>query len=572
VKVQVTIALSRLLRPSESENIQNIDVNVRRSLATILAFNNKNPSKNYTFPEDVKSLIMNLYTIQRDTSYIREFGESDSEMLIDVHYRIADGYKNSPRIRMEWLKTLSELHTKYEQHAEAGFCMIHSAAILAEKIADFHPREELPKGCVGLVSLSINVLEESLTRDAQKIKDAEDESTFDADKLEVLLFNALKSFQAARMYEYMISVYKLLIPIYEVSKNYEKLQRVYGQIKNQPDGSDTLTMSECYQLIMEEEKLHKRFFGTFFRIGFYCKGELLPGDIRNQEFISREPSLTSLAAISLRLKDQYERYCGSDVAVEIIQEPHLIDQETLEHKKVYIQITFVEPCLEQKRGEKRVTIFERRTSVSSFFFETPFTDSGKSRGDIEHQKLLRTTIKIEKKRSFPYIKKRLKVFSYETVTLTPIEFATDSIEKKIAELEIVVGQQGEVFDLKLLQLKLQGIVMVTVNEGPEAMAKVFLGESSDETQDKRFVRKLKQKFKLFLELCEKALILNETHITESQNEYHATLKGGYERLASAIMPLLLTKPIRETSGSISSVSSRSNTPTASVPHVKDSEI
>ena len=64
---------------------------------------------------------MNLYTIQRDTSYIREFGESDSAMLIDVHYRIADGYKNSPRIRMEWLKTLSELHTKYDQHAEVNY-------------------------------------------------------------------------------------------------------------------------------------------------------------------------------------------------------------------------------------------------------------------------------------------------------------------------------------------------------------------------------------------------------------------------------------------------------------------
>eukprot|EP00040_Diaphanoeca_grandis_P026854 m.151351 g.151351 ORF g.151351 m.151351 type:complete len:2129 (-) comp30753_c2_seq1:123-6509(-) len=544
VKVQVTIALSRLLRPSESENIQNIDINVRRSLATILAFNNKNPSKNYTFPEDVKNLIMNLYTIQRDTSYIREFGESDSEMLIDVHYRIADGYKNSPRIRMEWLKTLSELHTKYDQHAEAGFCMIHSAAILAEKIADFHPREELPKGCVGLVSLSINVLEESLTGDAQKIKDAEDESTFDADKLEDVLLNALKSFQAARMYEYMISVYKLLIPIYEASKNYEKLQRVYGKIQGRVHG-ETLTMSECYQLILDEEKQRKRYFGTFYRIGFYCKGELLPPDIRNQEFVSREPSLTSLAACSLRLKDQYERYCQSDdVSVEIIQEPHVIDQTKLEPKKVYIQITFVEPCIEQKFGEKRVTIFEQNTSVSSFFFETPFTDSGKSRGDIEHQKLLRTTIKVEKKRSFPYIKKRLKVHSYETITLSPIEFAIDSIEKKITELEMVVqSSEDGVFDLKYLQLKLQGIVMVTVNEGPEAMARVFLSDNPDKpADDKRLVRKLKQKFKLFLELCEKSLVLNEAHITEDQNEYHATLKGGYERLASAIQPLVSNKP------------------------------
>ena len=85
-------------------------------------------------------------------------------------------------------------------------------------------------------SLSINVLEESLTGDAQKIKDAEDESTFGAEKLEELLLGALKSFEAAKMYEYMISVYKLLIPIYEASKNYDKLQRVYGNIDGRPLG------------------------------------------------------------------------------------------------------------------------------------------------------------------------------------------------------------------------------------------------------------------------------------------------------------------------------------------------
>jgi hypothetical protein len=51
---------------------------------------------------------------------------------------------------------------------------------------------------------------------------------------------------------------------------------------------------------------------------YYCKGPFLPADIRNKVFISREPSLTKLGDLSLRLKSQYEDYCAETGVEEVV--------------------------------------------------------------------------------------------------------------------------------------------------------------------------------------------------------------------------------------------------------------
>lgn len=60
--------------------------------------------------------------------------------------------------------------------------------------------------------------------------------------------------------------------------------------------------------------------------------------------------------------------------------------------------------------------------------------------------------------SFPYVKKRIPVFSKSVQILTPIEVAIDEMQARISELEEVVRMQPT--DLKKLQLKLQGSISV----------------------------------------------------------------------------------------------------------------
>ena len=563
VKVQVTIGLSKVVGTSQQQQQSvGVEVFMKRSLATIIAFSKNDRKKvkdmaKTTFPDDVSNLVMNLYNILADTSQIRDFAKDKSDpdhnMSIELHYRIAESYKTSPRIRIEWLDTLSKIHEGCKQYAEAGFCMVHSAAIVAEKLMDINRENWLPQGCKGLEVLSKNVMEEALTGALhQKNVDEDDEGTFHAGKLEALLIDALAHFQNAKMYEYMNDIYKILVPIYEASRNYTRLQSVYGQSpfgfadRKTDKRPGLLSMSECYQKIELEEMQHKRFFGTFFRIGFYSKDEnLLPIELHNQEYISREPSLTSLSSLCLKLKDQFEQLSEDGTAVEIIHETYDVDAariETFDENKIYLQVTHVEPSLTQKKSSKemqRVSIFERNTNISSFVYETPFTETGKSRGSIADQKLRKTTLQVEKLKSFPYIKKRLKVLKKTQIELSPIEFAIDSVEKKIVELQQVVNAEIGNVDIKLLQLKLQGSVSVSVNEGPAKMAQVFLSKGAAVT-DKKSVRKLKQKFGQFLELCSKGLDINKAKITESQHDYHLNLAAGFTALEGAIAPLLET--------------------------------
>lgn len=58
----------------------------------------------------MQELVFNLHMILSDTVKMREF-EEDPEMLIDLMYRIAKGYQNSPDLRLTWLQNMAAKHS-----------------------------------------------------------------------------------------------------------------------------------------------------------------------------------------------------------------------------------------------------------------------------------------------------------------------------------------------------------------------------------------------------------------------------------------------------------------------------
>lgn len=76
---------------------------------------------------------------------MKEFQE-DPEMLLDLMYRIAKGYQNSPDLRLTWLANMAQKHMERGNHCEAGMCMVHSAALVAEYLAMIEPLPHLPPG------------------------------------------------------------------------------------------------------------------------------------------------------------------------------------------------------------------------------------------------------------------------------------------------------------------------------------------------------------------------------------------------------------------------------------------
>ncbi|XP_039729079.1 dedicator of cytokinesis protein 6 isoform X4 [Pteropus medius] len=517
VKMQVTMSLSSLVGTTQNFSEEHL----RRSLKTILTYAEEDVGlRDTTFAEQVQDLMFNLHMILTDTVKMKEHQE-DPEMLIDLMYRIARGYQGSPDLRLTWLQNMAGKHGELGNHAEAAQCMVHAAALVAEYLALLEDSRHLPVGCVSFQNISSNVLEESAISDDIL---SPDEEGFCSGKhftelgLVGLLEQAAAYFTMGGLYEAVNEVYKTLIPILEAHRDYKKLAAVHGKLQ------------EAFTKIMHQSSGWERVFGTYFRVGFY--GARF-GDLDEQEFVYKEPSITKLAEISHRLEEFYTERFGEDV-VEIVKDSNPVDKTKLDPQKAYIQITYVEPHFDTYELKDRVTYFDRNYGLRTFLFCTPFTPDGRAHGELHEQHKRKTLLSTD--HAFPYIKTRIHVCHREETVLTPVEVAIEDMQKKTRELAFATEQDPP--DAKMLQMVLQGSVGPTVNQGPLEVAQVFLAEIPEDPKLFRHHNKLRLCFKDFCKKCEDALRKNKALIGPDQKEYHRELERNYGRLREALQPLL----------------------------------
>uniref|UniRef100_A0A8C2Q7I7 Dedicator of cytokinesis 6 n=1 Tax=Cyprinus carpio TaxID=7962 RepID=A0A8C2Q7I7_CYPCA len=515
VKMQVTMSLSSLVGTSTKFNEEHL----RRSLKTILTYAEDDLElRDSPFPEQVQDLVFNLHMILTDTVKMKEH-QQDPEMLIDLMYRIAKGYQNSPDLRLTWLQNMAGKHSERGNHAEAAHCLVHSAALVAEYLNMLEDCRYLPIGCVSFQSISSNVLEESAVSD--DILSPEEEGIcsgkyFSESGLVGLLEQAAASFNMAAMYEAINEVYKILCPIHEANRDFKKLASVHGKLQD--------AFNKVY---------NQRMFGTYFRVGFYgCRF----GDLDEQEFVYKEPSITKLAEISHRLEEFYSERFGDEVVV-IIKDSNPVDKNKLDPNKAYLQITYVEPFFDTYELKERITYFDKNYNLRTFMYCTPFTLDGRAHGDL-HEQYKRKTI-LTTSHAFPYIKTRINVIHKEEIILMPMEVAIEDMQKKTQELAFATHQDPA--DSKMLQMVLQGCVGTTVNQGPLEVAQVFLSEIPEDPKLFRHHNKLRLCFKDLTKRCEDALRKNKSLIGPDQKEYHRELERNYTKLREALFPLINRK-------------------------------
>ncbi|XP_077186092.1 dedicator of cytokinesis protein 6 isoform X3 [Paroedura picta] len=520
VKMQVTMSLSSLVgtAPQFSED------HLRRSLKTILSYTEEDLElRQTTFAEQVQDLVFNLHMILSDTVKMKEHQE-DPDMLIDLMYRIAKGYQPSPDLRLTWLKNMAAKHSERGNHAEAAQCLVHSAALVAEYLSMLEDCLYLPVGCVTFQNISSNVLEESAVSDDLLSPDEEgicSGKSFTEQGLVGLLEQAAASFTLGGLYEAVNEVCKILIPIHEASRDFKKLAALHGQLQ------------EAFSQVTSQASGWERMFGTYFRVGFY--GSRF-GDLDEQEFVYKEPSITKLAEISHRLEEFYAERFGDEV-VEIIKDSNPVHKNKLDPNKAYIQLTYVEPFFDTYELKDRITYFDKNYNLRTFMFCTPFTLDGRAHGDL-HEQFKRKTL-LTTSHAFPYIRTRINVIRKEEVILIPIEVAIEDMQKKTQELAFATHQDPA--DAKMLQMVLQGCVGTTVNQGPLEVAQVFLVEIPEDPKLYRHHNKLRLCFKDFTKRCEDALRKNKTLIGPDQRDYHRELERNYQRLKEALRPLLNRK-------------------------------
>uniref|UniRef100_A0A8C9YQ63 Dedicator of cytokinesis 8 n=1 Tax=Sander lucioperca TaxID=283035 RepID=A0A8C9YQ63_SANLU len=517
VKMQVTMSLASLV--GKSSDFQ--EEYLRCSLRTILAYAEEDTEmQNTQLPSQVDELLRNLNSILSDTVKMREFQE-DPEMLMDLMYRIAKGYQTSPDLRLTWLQNMAEKHNNRKCYTESAMCLVHAAALVAEYLSMLEDHKYLPVGSVTFQNISPNVLEESAVSDDILSPDEDGVCSgryFTESGLVGLLEQAAELFSNGGLYEAVNEVYKIIIPALEAHRDFRKLASTHEKLQR------------AFDNIIQ--KGHKRMFGTYFRVGFY--GAKF-GDLDEREFIYKEPAITHLPEISHRLENFYIQCFGD--ALVMIKDSTPVDRKQLNPSKAYIQITYVEPFFDDYEMKDRLTNFEKNFNLRRFMYTTPFTKSGRPRGELYEQykrKTILTTM-----HAFPYVKTRINVIQKEEFDLTPIEVAIEDMQKKTRELAVATHREQP--DAKMLQMLLQGSVGATVNQGPLEVAQVFLNEIPADPKLFRHHNKLRLCFKEFIMRCGEAVEKNKHLITLDQKEYQQELKKNYNRLRESLRPMLERK-------------------------------
>uniref|UniRef100_A0A674DS12 Dedicator of cytokinesis 9 n=1 Tax=Salmo trutta TaxID=8032 RepID=A0A674DS12_SALTR len=506
--LQVVIAVSQLI----ADVIGIGGTRFQQSLSIINNCANSDKTiKNTAFPSDVKDLTKRIRTVLMATAQMKEH-ERDPEMLVDLQYSLAKSYASTPELRKTWLDSMARIHVKNGDLSEAAMCYVHVAALVAEYL---RRKGMFKQGCSAFRVVTPNIDEEVSMMEDVGMQDVH----FNEDVLMELLEECADGLWKAERYELISDVYKLIIPIYEQGRDFEKLSHLYD------------TLHRAYIKVTEVMHTGKRLLGTYFRVAFFGQGFFEDED--GKEYIYKEPKFTPLSEISQRLLKLYSDKFGPE-NVKMIQDSGRINPKDLDSKYAYIQVTHVTPFLEEKELMDRKTDFEKSHNIRRFVFEMPFTVSGKKQGGVEEQYKRRTILTTT--HCFPYVKKRIAVMYQHHTDLNPIEVAIDEMSKRLTELRQLVAT-SEV-DMIRLQLKLQGSISVQVNAGPLAYARAFLDDASTKKYPDNSVKQLKEVFRQFVEACGHGLGINERLIKEDQQEYHDEMKANYRDLArelSAIM-------------------------------------
>ena len=445
-QLQIMGAIFRLISEKKvNEKIIHLSLEGLKQLAS----NEREQSSTFgyqksSFSADVKQLICRIRNVLNSTQQMKLY-EDDPEMFVELQHIMAQSYCDSPEHRKTWLEEIGKKHEKEGNLIEAAMCHIHIGGLLAELL--YRANKQYPAGCRGFNRISGNI-----ERDEAALKDDEELQYTPLDLADHLQ-SAADLCGRAEMYELVPLVLSKSITIFEQSKQRERLRDLY---RAQAAAMDSVIESR------------RRFFGKFYRVAFYGKEW---EDYDQRRFIYKEPKITQLNEVRARLETLYSNRFGAD-KFEIITDSKPIEEMNLElDKHVYLQLTSVEPYFNNDQEVLRDD-FERAHQVNQFFYETPFTKEGPARTDDVTRQWMTSNI-ITTVASFPYCKKRIEIEKQEAHQIAPAKIAINSLQNKNKELHDVINRNP--VDIKQLQLRLQGSVMVTVNSGSLTYAHAFLG-------------------------------------------------------------------------------------------------
>ena len=395
-----------------------------------------NEEESACFSRNIQEIVLTLANILHDTLRVSKLPDNDvPHMKMDLYYQIAEGYNNAPDLRIKWLNDLAQLQAKHENYVEAGMSYLQCSIIIAEHLLS---TKKVPKFLVPWETFQFVFPQ---LKNFNEISDINlTLSSFSLNEYIESLQNSVKYFTDAKFYEYSSKILKIIAEIFEYNCSHKDLAKCYSQLQF------------CWTSVSE---LENRVSGCYFSVAFF--GDKF-GDLNDSHFIYKEPLYTNITEFTDKLLQFYSKQIGDKI--EKLDATFIL--ENLDKTKSYLQIKYVEPFHKRsliKEDDKyfrrsNPKSFEKNTKLSSFYFETPYTLSGKAHAENVTEQYKRKTV-LHVSDSFPHMLSRLRVTQKENIVVSPIEVAVEDFEKRNLQLESEIATKNP----KTLQQVLQGSVL-----------------------------------------------------------------------------------------------------------------
>ncbi|XAR56048.1 hypothetical protein NMG60_11036337 [Bertholletia excelsa] len=464
----------------------------------------------------------------------------DRYAAAESFYKLAMAFAPVPDLHIMWLLHLCDAHQEMQSWAEAAQCAVAVAGVVMQALVSRNDGVWSSDHITALRKICPMVSSEIASEASAAEVEGYGASKLTVDSAVKYLQLANKLFSQAELYHFAASILELVIPVYKSRRSYGQLAKCHTMLTN------------IYESILEQESSPIPFTdATYYRVGFY--GERF-GKLDRKEYVYREPRDVRLGDIMEKLSHIYESRMGGNHTLHIIPDSRQVKAEELQPGVCYLQITAVDPVMEDEDlGSRRERIFSLSTGsvrarvFDRFLFDTPFTKNGKTQGGLEDQWKRRTVVQTEG--SFPALVNRLVVTKSESLEFSPVENAIGMIETRTAalrnELEEPRSSEGDQLPrLQSLQRILQGSVAVQVNSGVLSVCTAFLGGEPATRLRSQELQQLIAALLEFMAVCKRAIRVHFRLIGEEDQEFHSQLVNGFQSLTAELshyIPAILSE-------------------------------
>ncbi|XP_012553779.2 dedicator of cytokinesis protein 1 isoform X1 [Hydra vulgaris] len=500
----------------------------------------------------------------------QHFKQVESEVIIHLDHLVETGSKGDEEYKELFSEILTEKFLQQKQQNprlyELGVIFVQTIKKLLSRLLDYCSVIRSEDNINNRMSCTVNILnfyqeirrEEMKERYLYKLCDLHisvgsyTEAAFTllqhAELLkwsdEPLTNNSITSsrYQAKTHRELKEKLYKEIIDFFDKGKMWEYGINKCKELANQYE-------CETYDYIQLSEILKKEavFFEniiktvvrpepTYFRVGYYGRG--FPTFLRNKVFVYRGNEFESLSDFSMRLKVQFP---GGQF-LKTLEAP---GPEITESIGQSIQVCKVDPKPVERRKFQgkpivdQIKKFYEVNDVSAFALNRPFHKGVKDK-DNEFATLWieRTTMNTEY--SFPGKLRWFEVTSSNTVELSPMENAVDTLHSKNKELLTVINQYeaDRTINLSPLSMLLNGVIDAAVMGGISNYEKLFFTKSyiAEHPEHLDMIAMLKEAIVEQVEICEKGLKIHKELVTKELEPFHKQMESVFKDNKAKVAP------------------------------------